>query len=278
MSCIALDFPSRSSVSAPSRDKKVSPAFEIFKKVAILSVKEAAVAACFAGVSYFFVATTALPTLLTLAVTMLAINTLLSSVNGGLTYLRLHRCPQGKINYLLGKVITVLDWIAPLQFAKFDDITRNTLVHEGGHALAAGVLFKNARPSISLTLDGGGATSYYIKELSWLGNQIGKLNSKIIIAAAGPFLEIVTATAMIGCAYRVREKNPELRRYLLCSAIMSIFNSVKYALSALSNVKFNPAHDFMYLWKIGTIHPVVSAVSMIALPALVQLGLYLGGY
>jgi hypothetical protein len=53
---------------------------------------------------------------------------------------------------------------------------------------------------------------------------------------------------------------------LNCHAFSQILNDVIYGFTALSSKVFNPAHDFVNLWKISGIHPLIPIALMIGLP------------
>lgn len=73
-----------------------------------------------------------------------------------------------------------------------------TLIHEAGHAIAAQLFYKNAKPRIVLINYGykGGRCLYSDRSLSKLGRSVGKRNRNAIISAAGPVAEMIAALAL----------------------------------------------------------------------------------
>jgi hypothetical protein len=73
-----------------------------------------------------------------------------------------------------------------------------TLIHEAGHAIAAQLFYKNAKPRIVLIKYGynGGYCRYNARSLSKLGRLAGKHNSEAMVSAAGPVAELIAALAL----------------------------------------------------------------------------------
>ncbi len=96
-----------------------------------------------------------------------------------------------------------------------------------------------------------------------------------LMVAAGPAFAILDATLLLGIAHLVKDKHPKLHLNLICIAVMRIATHVSYALSALKLTSEGiKGHDFYYLWKKAGIHPRVAAVTMVAIPLLVQCALW----
>jgi len=143
-----------------------------------------------------------------------------------------------------------------------------------GHALAAWLLFKNSDPTIVIHLGGGYAT-FYLGKLSTWGNQLGYDRSRLLVTASGPGLAMIDASFMLILAHLIKESHPDWHLTLINVAIQRVVQHIFYALSALPlYAKNEVAHDFLYLWKHGGIHPIAACVAMVALPLLVQCALY----
>lgn len=162
--------------------------------------------------------------------------------------------------------------MAPTCFSVLDSTTRDVVIHEGGHALAASALYKNANPKITVMPLQGGVTTFWINGLTKVGKFFGEKGSRLIVAGAGPAAAVLADTIHIGVAHVIRKTHPTLSSYLKITAIISLIGHVMYALSALSIKQQMPGHDFVALW-MGGIHPVASIVAMVALPLIVKLGL-----
>jgi len=164
--------------------------------------------------------------------------------------------------------------IAPLNFAQLNLTTRDVLVHESGHALAAHVLYKNARPKIEVFPFQGGVTKYFVTPLSKVGRFFGEKKVHLIVAGAGPAAAVIASSIDIGIAQGCRQSNPRLSRYLNVMAGMNLLNHLAYAYSAFAEAsKKMPGHDFVALWA-GGIHPYVSMTATIALPLIVKTGVF----
>ena len=96
-----------------------------------------------------------------------------------------------------------------------------------------------------------------------------------LISAAGTLVAIIMATVGVVLDIQLRNKHPELSKYFLVAGSFSIIQHVVVAFSALtSNPLGGAGNDFLSLWYYG-IHPLVSAVCIIAIPLLAVLGLLL---
>ena len=244
-----------SSLATPG---EVQRSQDLILAIAKATLKELAVALAFAGVASFFVATTVQAGILfTTAITVVAINILIRTC-GAFFHAQSWRIPA-----------TICNYLAPYTFSTIDQRTRDVLIHEAGHALAAKALFVDAAPRITISAVGTGSTSFVAADLTHLGKYFGKRDSELIVAAAGPALAVITSSAHLAVAHLIRKKYPTLSRYLQVTAIVSVWEHVKYAFSALSVHRYFGSHDFVAL-KLGGIHPITAIIGMVALPLLVQ--------
>ncbi len=247
----------------------------IIKQIAIATLKELIISLAFTGAACLFVATPAIPTLLATTIAVIAMNILIRTLTGALVY-DMHRMKKQGLapSKELQACHDLLQYLCPISFTILDTTTRAVLIHEGGHALAASLLYQNARPTIEIFPLKGGVTTYWPRMLSNLGLYFGSKKADLIISAAGPAAGILTATIDLGLAHCVRKKHPELHRYLVCTAAMNIFQHSIYALSAFFETNPFSGHDFFHLWKGGGIHPIVSVISMVALPLILRATLF----
>lgn len=254
------------------KDRKGQLRF-LAKKVALASLKELAISLSFTAIACAFVPTPV--TAIVLAITAVAIavfNTLIRIAQAYCTY-KQHQ----KNNPVYKKVAKVLQFLCPLSFGVLDVTTRQVLAHEAGHAIAASIVYNNARPRIQLKPFEGGVTRYYPQELSAAGTAIGANASRMVVAAAGPFFGIALATADLVLAHKIRKSHPMLRKYLIISAIMNIGQHIFYALSSFWTATNTSGHDFLKLAS-GGFHPAAAVATMIAIPLIIKGSLLLASY
>ena len=168
---------------------------------------------------------------------------------------------------------TVAKLIPPLTFGLLYEITANTLVHEGGHYAAAIATFANSHPEIVLDGLTGGKTFLNLgRVLTSFGKFLGPANSMILICAGGALAAMVLATIAIIAGLKLREKHPEISKYMLVAGAFSIVQHVVVALSALTaNPLGGAGNDFLSLCYFG-IHPLVSVICLIAIPTIALIG------
>ncbi|WP_068469611.1 hypothetical protein [Candidatus Protochlamydia phocaeensis] len=250
----------------------------IITTIALNSLKELAISLAITGVTCLFVATPAIPTLIIVAVSIVALNTIFRTFSGLLTY-QLHQLNQSpsaqeeeRESVKMG--IKFCQFMCPITFSILDSTNRDVLIHEAGHALAAAAVYQKARPTIEIFPLEGGVTRFFITPLTKLGNFLGEKNARLFVTAAGPGAAILAAATHIGLAHYLKDSHPELSHYFLCTAITSVFQHVTYALSALWMAKPSIGHDFVHLWQVGNIHPIVAAITMVAIPLVVKGALF----
>lgn len=259
-------------------ENKSSIRNKLIREVALNTLKEALISLTITGaVCCLFVAAPAIPSLLIVTISVIAVNLLMRSFTAYLLY-DLHLLKQRKHNpddvKVLENIIRVLQFLCPCVFTIQHDATTNALIHEAGHAFAALAVYQNPQPRIEIFPAGGGVTYHVYSPLTRLGEYLGFQGSETFISAAGAGLGIISAAIMIGMSHAIKKDHPQLSLYLLCSAICTIAHHVIYALSALWETSPSSGHDFVAVWKYGGIHPVVSVICMVALPILVKLTLY----
>lgn len=145
----------------------------------------------------------------------------------------------------------------------------NILIHEAGHALSAWMCF--IKPNIKIHLDYfvHGDTSFTVSNgLTRFGNYLGKHNAITLFRGAGLICSTVFAMTEIAAAFFVKDSCPQASLTLNCHAFSQIANDVLYGLAALTSNGFNVRNDYLALWKIGGIHPLIPMTLMIALPVI----------
>lgn len=252
---------------------KAKTSREMINEIAFAALKELAAGMLMASIASIFLATPASASVFFIsAIAIVILNVAIRSVSVYLAH-RIAKMPPEKNKTVLKTIIIFCEYLAPLNFSILANSTTDTLIHEGGHALAASALYQNPKPKIEILPFKGGVTSWYMTPLSKLGEFFGAKNSRLIVSAAGPAAGILASTVELGIAHSCRKKHPRLSRYLNVMAIVNIAQHVLYAASAFA-VKNAPGHDFVFLW-LGGIHPVASIVTMVALPLIVKGSLFL---
>lgn len=245
----------------------------IIKDIAISSLKEFTITLAFTGITCIFVASSAIPTLLLITIGTIVLNTVIRSITGYIAY-ELHQAK--KLNsdqediQKLQFWCALLQYLCPISFSLLDATTRSILVHEAGHAFTVHLLYQNARTKIEIFPLKGGVTWYWAGPLSKVGEFFGQKYCHLIFSAAGPAAAIFIATIDLGLSHYFKQEHPELHRYFLCAAISSIAQHILYALSALLAKNPRSEHDFIQLWKLGGIHPLLSVICIVALPIIVK--------
>lgn len=164
----------------------------------------------------------------------------------------------------------IANFICPTVFASFDAQTFGVLRHEAGHAIAAIALYQNSKPKIVVNGPfNGGVTTFYPGALTKLGESVGRKNVELIVAGAGAGISILFSCISLVLSRKFRDSHPQLSRYFLSSAIAGVVHHVFYAISAFFTSKENLSHDFVRLWT-GGIHPIVSIITMVAIPLIVK--------
>jgi len=244
-------------LTTPAQSKTV----ELVKKI----LAEIVVSAIAVGITCLFVATPQVAVaFIVVTVATLAINIL---ARIAAYYFEKYSCDTAS---------KAAKWIPPLTFGFLYEITANTLVHEWGHYAAAKAIFTDANPNVIIDGLFGGKTYLGLGRVyTSFGKLLGPLNSMRLISAAGTLVAIIMATVGLILGLQLRNKHPELSKYFLVAGSFSIIQHVVVAFSALtSNPLGGAGNDFLSLWYYG-IHPLVSAVCIIAIPLLAVLSLLL---
>lgn len=142
-------------------------------------------------------------------------------------------------------------------------------IHELGHASAAALLFKKPCINIKVIPYQAGSTSYSVSYgLTSLGKLIGQENSILFTTAAGIMSSTIFALFEFGVANGIKERFPILSEWMNYHAITQIFTDVIYGMSAFVTNRCDLSHDFIRLWNLGEIHPLIPIALMIALPVI----------
>lgn len=149
----------------------------------------------------------------------------------------------------------------------------NIAIHEGGHALAAWLCFKKAWPQIEIFPFTGGITSYNSSYgLTNFGAALGKDYVALFVTAAGMLSSTFFAMFEFAIADWIKEDYPTISSLMNTHGVLQIVQEVLYGLSTFYATKVDLMHDFVKLWLVGGIHPLIPMTMMIILP-LLEIGL-----
>lgn len=275
--------------STISEKEKADMRHELVTAVAYATLKEFVVSMAFTAISLFFVASAASGALLITGAFLIVIfNAAVRGIAAKAKYeaFLLKDLPAGDSVRLdaekfAARMETAVDHICPITFATIDSNTRDLVTHEAGHALATYAVYKNPMPSITIQatqpFSAGGVTRFYPGQLTGFGEKIGRTNASSLVAAAGPAMSLTFSCVNLVVAHKIKDSHPRLSLYFLAAAITSIAQHVLYALSALWMTGGDLGHDFIRLWA-GGVHPIISAITLIAIPLLVKGALLLYDY
>lgn len=177
------------------------------------------------------------------------------------------------LSALFQKTAPVCDWCAGVNFAYFTGFNARLLLHETGHFLAALLLYKNSRPCIQIIPFVGGITIRHKVPLSLFGRKIGTAATGILWAASGSACTLLISAGLLTAAIAIRDKYPQLSKYLTCWGALDFLNHTRYAFSALRADPTNRLHDYVQLSNLG-LHPAVAAVAILAIPIVIVVGMH----
>ena len=233
----------------------------IIQDVAKRCLIELAVSLIIATASCFFTATLLHGTLLFAAI---AVQTVCNAAlrYAGAIAARAPDCPESQW------ILKGSSYFCTTAFAYLTAVNAQTLIHEGGHALTANLLFQNANPRNILTPCMGGMTRFNTTHLTSLGEKIGRNGALFITTIVGPAATLLVSGIAMVVGFVVQAKFPELAYYLIGVGRGDFYAHSFYALTALSSSPPTTSHDFVRLRTYG-IHPLASAIAILAAPFLI---------
>jgi hypothetical protein len=173
---------------------------------------------------------------------------------------------QARVNLPVAHVDKIATGIADFSIVNTLMLKVSTYIHEAGHALAAMACFVNASPQIIVKW-ASGLTEYNISYgLTRFGTFLGEEASRIFVTSAGLFTPALFAIVEFSLAYGLHDKLPEVSDALNYHGLSQLLNVGLYGLTAFTSSKMALAHDFIYLWHIGKIHPAVAITLLIGIP------------
>lgn len=183
-------------------------------------------------------------------------------------------CAKGSKDKPLRKTIgfRVLTKISRLAVSGvYDYLTFNTLIHELGHAIAGRILLNDTLPRIVIRLPFRAQTIFTYPTLTDLTRKIGKRATLTIVSAAGTISATLLNVTQLIAARPLKRVSCLIKDNLQTAAVISIAGHALYAFSALWST--HVSNDFFWIWRAGGIHPLISVLAIVALPAIWE-----GGY
>lgn len=162
------------------------------------------------------------------------------------------------VGEMVPKMASVCEWWRGETFALFTGTNVQTLIHETGHALAAHVVYPNARPRIEIVPFGGGITRF--------NTEPGGIK-RLFVVASGPGLALLVSSVALAIGIAIRKKYPQVGKILICYGVFDFLHHAQYAYSAL--LPSLPHHDFALLAAAG-LNPVVATIAILAIPLLIK--------
>lgn len=178
----------------------------------------------------------------------------------------LFNVPSRKLDDWYPRMRNLLNAMRALLFASLAGLTQNALVHEGGHAGMGTLFYNNAQPKITLQPLGGGHTTINGGELSAWGERLGADNSHILFSTGGTIATMLWNYVSLIAAQAIPD--PEIKLYLRLSVLVSLTQSVCYALSALWDCE-SDRNDFCFLRK-HDVSPYLMAALVVGSALLLQ--------
>lgn len=171
-------------------------------------------------------------------------------------------------------LVSFSEWMNGLNFALLTAFNTQTVIHETGHALASLLLYKNPRPLIEIYPFAGGITQFYKTALSPLGQKLGAPMATCAVIASGPGLTLLLSSGLMILGIAILDTYPQLGKTLVSWSLIDFLHHSFYAYTALQADPWNLTHDFVHLAIFG-LHPGVASIGILAIPALIALGMYL---
>lgn len=150
----------------------------------------------------------------------------------------------------------------------------NIYIHELGHATAALLCYQNPNVRIAATWFRGGRTTTTIGNgFTAFGKYLGEFHSKMLLDSGGLISSTTCAVTEFATAFAIRKKYPTLSNFLIYHGISQLANEILYGMRSLTASKFDLSNDFINLWQVWGIHPLIPVGLMVALP-LTTVGLF----
>jgi hypothetical protein len=156
--------------------------------------------------------------------------------------------------------------VARLSFVNTTTIKLSHYIHEFGHYAAALATYVNADPEIIVRWYEG-VTRYNISYgLTKFGQWLGEDNALLFVTGAGLLLPGICAMGEFAVAHFLHENHPVISEALNYHGLSQILNVGVYGLSAFFTSKLILKNDFILLWVVGEIHPVIPIMLIVGIP------------
>jgi hypothetical protein len=141
-----------------------------------------------------------------------------------------------------------------------------SFIHECGHAIAGRILLHHPKVTIKIIPFFGGSTKFIPMTPSFIGQFFKAQRVFLMIAASGPLVSLGLSCSLLCWGIKKLEPYPKIGRLAVCAAIIDVLFHLHSAISALQISPTALQHDFVTLWTLGGIHPIVCISIMIGLP------------
>jgi hypothetical protein len=139
-------------------------------------------------------------------------------------------------------------------------------IHEFGHAGAALLCYLQADPAIVVKWYEGMTTYNISYGLTKFGEFLGEHQAMLFVTSAGLFTPVIFALGEFTAAHLIHDNHPLASEMLNCHGVSQILNLALYGFQALDASLSILKHDFIRLWVMGGIHPLIPLTLIVALP------------
>ncbi|MBX9743938.1 MAG: hypothetical protein K2X08_01865 [Chlamydiales bacterium] len=141
-----------------------------------------------------------------------------------------------------------------------------SFIHECGHAIAGIILLQQPNITIKIIPFFGGSTKFIPMTASFIAQFFKAQQVFLVIAASGPLLSLSLSCCLLRWGIKKLELYPRIGRLAVCAATIDVLFHLHSAISALQLSPIALQYDFVTLWTLGGIHPIVCASFIIGLP------------
>ena len=156
--------------------------------------------------------------------------------------------------------------IARLSIVNTLTIKMTHYIHEFGHAGAAMLCYVGANPEIVVRWYEGSTEYITSHGLTKFGEYLGEFNALLFVTAAGLCTPVLCAMTEFAVAHQIHENHPIISEILNYHGLSQLLNVGIYGLSAFFTSKMILQNDFILLWVVGEIHPLIPIALIIGLP------------
>lgn len=162
---------------------------------------------------------------------------------------------------ILGFENSSAEWI-PSAILSLSLFNIQTLIHECGHALAGRLLLQSPKITIKIIPFFGGSTNFMPMIASKIGQMLQAQKTFLIIASCGPLMALSFSFSLLYWGIKNIEKHPTTGRPAICAATIDILFHSHSAISALWMSPTALQYDFVAIWTLAKIHPLICAFAI----------------